>query len=212
MKRILVTLVCGMLFFSYPVMATESTPEKAEPLATYDTEDGKVEFIDYVINDNDIAIVVDYTNTTDKNVEPAFQINIKVFQAGIEMERGDKFDIEGLRDAYTEIRPGTTIRIAEYFELESSEPIEVEFSQILSFSGKEPLYVNVDLGTNEITSKEGTSLGKGGGSLLGKVFEDAYDEVMDEYKEAYDETMDEYQNAIDEYTNEINDLIGSIKF
>ena len=143
------------------------------------------------------------------------QIGIKVFQDGIEMERGSHFEIEGVRDGFSEIRPGTKIRVAEYFELENQNPIEIEFYQIFSFDAKEPLYVEVNLDSNKITSKSGDELGIGG-KIFGGIFGEAYSDIMGEYEKAYDEAMDEYKDAyneaMDAYQDAYNEAMGGFGF
>ena len=227
-KTLITATMAAMIIFSCGVSAEEAGSAESQnaPIAKYDTEDGLIEFIDYAINDDDIAIVVDYTNTTDEDVTPEMQIGIKVFQDGIEMDRGSHFEIEGVRDGYSEIRPGTKIRVAEFFELENQNPIEIEFYQIFSFDAKEPLYVEVNLDSNKITSKSGDELGIGGkifGGIFGKAYSDfmgeyekAYDEVMDEYKDAYNEAMDAYQDAYDDtmsaYNEAMDEVMGGFGF
>lgn len=227
-KTLITATMAAMIIFSCGVSAEEAGSAESQnaPIAKYDTEDGLIEFIDYAINDDDIAIVVDYTNTTDEDVTPEMQIGIKVFQDGIEMDRGSHFEIEGVRDGYSEIRPGTKIRVAEFFELENQNPIEIEFYQIFSFDAKEPLYVEVNLDSNKITSKSGDELGIGGkifGGIFGKAYSDfmgeyekAYDEAMDEYKDAYNEAMDAYQDAYDDtmsaYNEAMDEVMGGFGF
>ena len=216
MKRInyviMAVVVLAMMSF---IVSAEDQQTEVKPLAQYDTEDGLVEFMDYTIQDGTIAIIIDYTNTTEKNVSPEWQINVKLFQGGIEMDRGHSFDIEGVRDGYKEIRPETKIRVAEFFKLENNDPIEVEFSQTALFNEKEPMYVEIDLDTNKITTKEGAELGTGG-KTLGGILGEAYNEVMDEYKDAYNDVMDEYNKAydevMDEYQDTLNDLMGQLGF
>lgn len=214
MKRMyyLMIAVVVMVITPFSVYAEDPKPEE-KALAQYDSEDGLVEFMDYTIQDKTIAIILDYTNTTEKNVSPEWQIGVKLFQGGIEMDRGHSFDIEGVRDGYKEIRPGTKIRVAEYFELENNDPIEVELSQTALLNEKEPLYVEINLDTSKITTKEGKELGTGG-TTLGGILGEAYNEVMDEYKDAYNDAMDEYNQAydkaMDEYQDAMDDIMGQL--
>ena len=80
-KSLITATMAAMFIFSCSVSAEEadSTESQNAPIAQYDTEDGLIEFVDYAINENDIAIVVDYTNTTAEDVTPEMQIGIKVF-------------------------------------------------------------------------------------------------------------------------------------
>ena len=211
---------------SEEAMSESTTEAEPKPMAVYDTEDGLVELVDFIIHGDELAVILDYTNTTDKNVSPVWQMEVNAFQNGIEMKSGRSFEIEGVRDNFTEIRPGTKLRVAEFFELETQDPVEVEISQVFSWDEKKPLYVTIDLSTKEVTSEGGEVLGKGG-SIIGGImdaatdmmmdeYKKAADEVMDEYKKAYDEAGEEYQKAFDQMQNEyedtLNDLYGDLGF
>ena len=213
-RRWMAGLLVGMLLVG-SVGAANVVSEDG-PLATYTSKDGEVDLVECVLKGDVLGVVVDYTNTTEKNVSPAWRISLGLFQNGIKMGRGKSFEIEGVRDGYTEIRPGATLRMAEFFEIESRDPVEVEISASFSLYD-EPLYVTVSLDSGEVkvqedTTKKSKKEGKGSSSLLGGLmdaYEEVYEEVIDGYSQAYEEVMDEYENVLDEYTNALGEIFGS---
>ncbi len=217
--------------FSTVVYAEDpAAAEEAQAYASLESEDGLLEFIDYVVKDDVLAVVVSYTNTTDENVTPSWQVSVNAFQEGIEMEPAGSWEIdwemEGIRDGNSEIRPGTKIYMAEYFRMESQQPVEVELDTLDLFDKQEPVYVTINFETEEITVKGGETVKKRENPLTSiiesaasKVYEEAadaykeaYDEAMNEYQEAYDEAMNEYQDAYDAAMEEYSDMMSGLGF
>lgn len=206
-------MALAMLAGAQRVQAGDVPEEKAA--AVYESGAGKLEIVDYEVSGKVLALVVEYTNTTDENVSPGWKMLLSVFQNGIEMEHGRSFEVEGVRSEYTEIRPGAKLRYAEFFELDNAEdPVEVEISPVFSWND-DPMYVNLDLDSGKVIQPQEKGKQEKGerGGILGGVmdaYQDAYDEVMDEYSKAYDEVMDEYSKVIDEYANSLGSLFDSL--
>ena len=214
-----ILLTLTLAFAVLPAYASETKDAAAsDPIASYDTKDGLLEFVDYVIKDDVIAIIVDYTNTTSKNVYPERMMDIDLYQDGIKMKWGKAFEVEGTRDGDTQIRPGKTIRYAEFFTLENKMDIEVEFSQAYSWDTIDPLYVMVALDTNKATISGGETKSSSStqGGLMGayeKAVEDymhSYEEAVEDYMETYEKAIDDYANAIDEYANSLDSLFSNL--
>ena len=186
----LIGLLAATVFVTTGVTADDA----AEPLASFESEDGKIEFIDYVINDDDIAIIMDYTNTTDNIVTPSGRIGVKVLQDGAAAQAGDHFDLEGVKDENTEVPPDAKIRVAEYFQLTNQNPIEVEFSQAAESDGKEspgkkPLNVKIDLNSGNVTASDAEEIENGGMPGVGDMNQ-IYEDVMNEYEMLFGEDTD----------------------
>ncbi|RVU96750.1 DUF5067 domain-containing protein [Coriobacteriales bacterium OH1046] len=114
--------------------APEPEPEPAAPETDYPTTiDGVRLGKDY--NGADVAIVTfTWTNNSDDTTSFAMSVHPKVFQNGIECDSAFMVD-DADNDKYTsDVRPGTTVTVEMSYELQDLSDIEVEVTELFSFS------------------------------------------------------------------------------
>lgn len=95
---------------------------------------------------NDALLVkLNWTNNSDKTTAPGFDLSFQAFQSGkqIDLTTISSDKVDGI-DSWTEARPGTTLEnVYMAFKLDSDEPVELEVSQMIDFSGKKPVVVKL---------------------------------------------------------------------
>jgi hypothetical protein len=96
-------------------------------------------------NGEDILnVYFDYTNNSSETDSFGFSIKADVFQNGIEMEPA--YFSAGNSNLITKIRPGSTIEVFKSFKLaDKTNPVELELSKLIDFSGKAPVLYVLDL-------------------------------------------------------------------
>lgn len=117
-----------------PEPEPEPEPEPAAVETKYPTTiDGVRLAKDY--EGKDVVIVTyTWTNGSDDTTSFAFSVNTKVFQNGIECESNFFVDDADTDKYMSDVRPGTTITVEQAYTLQDLSDIEVEVSELISFS------------------------------------------------------------------------------
>lgn len=123
----------------------EPEPEPAAPDTKYPvTIDGVRLGTDY--SGNDVVIVTfTWTNNSDETTSFALSVMPKVFQGGIECENAFMVDDADSDKYMTDVRPGTTITVEMAYELQDYSEIEVEVTELFSFSNDPIAYQKFSL-------------------------------------------------------------------
>ena len=114
----------------------------AEPLARLETSYGNIEVLGGDVTSKDgkdyLVVLLNYENTEDESAAPEWEMNVKAFLDGIEMEHGHIYDFsyEGFKKADTNIRPGASLNYYTLFELEGDGFIEVEVSPLMNWNNE----------------------------------------------------------------------------
>jgi len=104
----------------------------------FEYEDIYVEFIKCEISpDNELFLYFEMTNNSTENASFIYTFNVYAFQNGVGLDSNYIYDCDEEKNSSKEIQPGTTITVAETFELsDSSECVEIEIYPWISFDNK----------------------------------------------------------------------------
>ena len=89
-----------------------------------------------------VLVTFEWTNTTDSNASFASTLQASVFQNGHELETAIYMDAPEGYDANSylaELQPGVTGTVSLGYVLEDSSPVEVQVSDLISFSDDAPM-------------------------------------------------------------------------
>lgn len=75
-----------------------------------------------------IIITYEWTNNSDDTTSPAGSMMEQAFQNGVQMEVG--IVTEEINDSFTQVRPGTTIKVDAVYSLTSDSTVEFEISAL----------------------------------------------------------------------------------
>lgn len=82
-----------------------------------------------------IIINYDFTNNSEEAVAALFALNFKLFQGGVELETAIMVDDCDLTPEQSEIKKGVTLSCqSAYLLRDTSSPVEIEVSELMSFS------------------------------------------------------------------------------
>lgn len=112
----------------------EPEPEPVAPETDYPTTIDSVRLgKDY--SGNDVAIVTfTWTNNSDDTTSFALSVYASVFQNGIQCDSAFMVD-DADNDRYmSKVRPGTTVTVEMSYELQDLSDIEIEVTELFSFS------------------------------------------------------------------------------
>ncbi len=125
--------------------AQSEKPAEEEPKAEQDSDtfvcdDFTAKFLSYSVvkdyEDKDVLrLVFEYTNTSDDTASFIWDSSVKAFQNGVELDMA--FVLEEDKEysnSSKEVKPGTTINVASLFELTDKSDVEIEVSELISFS------------------------------------------------------------------------------
>ena len=116
---------------------TETAPEdlSAGSLGDYNVSILRYDLIEDYEGSPAIRVYFEFTNNSSENASFLFAIDAVAFQNGIELETAivtDRVDEDD--NNMKEIKPGTTITCTEIYVLDDQSPVEVEVSELISFS------------------------------------------------------------------------------
>lgn len=82
------------------------------------------------------ALLVHYTftNNSEETTSAGVALILKAFQNGVQLETAIVTDVEGVDNTLKEIRPGASIDVTEAFELTDTTTVELELTELISFS------------------------------------------------------------------------------
>ena len=132
MKRIILSLLCSALLISTSTVF-------ADPLATLETEEGKVNIVGFTTTEDDgkpiFVALLEYENLKNESKSPDFEYSVTAYQDGVELEHTYiyNFSLDGYKDDGTRVRPGSVLSYYELFELESNDPVDIEVAPIFNF-------------------------------------------------------------------------------
>lgn len=165
MKKILSLLVVLGLTFSFaacgddaadtkdaeqPAPATEQAEHAAQPEST---DDGSA-LGDYTVvlseaaqatdmeDGNAILVAYDFTNNGTDAISPAVAVYVQAFQDGVELQDAYFMDYPSAdwetwsNNEMLDIQSGASVKTAAGFKLTSTSPVEVQVTELISFSDK----------------------------------------------------------------------------
>lgn len=132
---------------TFPDEDAEFIPSPEAPILDFDVTGFDI-IEDYEGNPCLIVYFI-WTNTTDETTNFWITYNVKAFQDGISIDPiiflDDTADGELMDNQSVDIRPGTTLELAETFKLRSDSPIvEVEVWNAFSFDDKPLMLLTID--------------------------------------------------------------------
>lgn len=162
-----------------------------QSLIHIEASEGIVDILGYEVvtegDQNILCVIAEYENTTEGSAMPLMQYNISAFQDGIELEAAfTMYEPEGCKNGTLEIRPGATLRYADFFALTSDNEVELEVAPLFDLNDVAQMCV-LDLSqsiTPSSDSEEGID----------------YKAMYEELKAQYDELEAKY-NALLEQQN-----------
>ena len=155
----------------------------ADPLATLDSESGPLNIVGYTTTKDDgkdvFVVLYEYTNTSDDSKSPDMEFIDRAYQDGIELERHySDFEYKDFKPCDTRVRPGSTLKYYNLFEMSGKSPVDVEVEGFLTFDSSRAEY------TFDI-SKDMPS--------------DSDSDVDDEWKTKYEKMEQKYEKLDAEY-------------
>ena len=178
----LVTIVMTLLF---------SVAVFAEPYATLDTDDAIINIVGYTTTKYDgkdlFVALLEYTNMSDDSASPWLTYMVNAYQNGLQLESGYAYgyEYEDFKSADTKVRPNSTLKYFELFELTDNSPVDVEVAPTFNFekvhaehtfdlSGGETLEASAEENSEEV-SEEVTNTD-------GEDWEAKYNKLLKKYK------------------------------
>ena len=134
MKRLIISL-CLLVLCSFTV--------SADPFATFECADGKVDVLGCEVVNNDgkdcVAILMNLTNTSGDSYAPWSEFSITAYQDGIQLSTAyvseRVYKPAGYENEDTKIRPNGLLPFYKTYELRNTvSPVEIEISESFSFS------------------------------------------------------------------------------
>ena len=116
-----------------PVAAEQTQPATTVASDYAVTIDGARVTSDYEGNPV-VAITYTFTNNSDDTTSFMVAINTQVFQNGIELDSAYMVDDVDVSKTMSDIKPGASIQVEEVYALNDMSEIEVEVSELFSFS------------------------------------------------------------------------------
>lgn len=116
----------------------EEEKEEQEEVVGFEYDGIKVVFKEcVVVGGEDIYIYFEMTNNSDDDVTFDYTFSVNAWQGGVEIDQNFFYDCEEEENASRSIRPGTTITIAEVFELRNDvDEVEIEISPFITFTNE----------------------------------------------------------------------------
>ena len=111
----------------------------ADPLATLDTKEGTVDIVGYTIDKDDgkdiFVLLLEFTNLFEESKSPLWGYTSTAFQNGIELKRhyAYEYSFEDYKSIDTKVRPGSTLKYFEQFEMANNGPVDVEVAPSFSW-------------------------------------------------------------------------------
>ena len=118
----------------------------ADPLATLDTKEGTVDIVGYTIDKDDgkdiFVGLFEYTNTSDESKSPDYDFMFYAYQDGIELEQhyNSEYVYKKYKPDDTKVRPGSTVKFYELFEMPGNGSVDVEVKEFFSLDNKQAEY------------------------------------------------------------------------
>lgn len=140
MKRLKIVFCTFLVLFICGCVYVPDVPGYfQEQLADVDEENKELDYLDCNLKyerceiiqeeygDKNLYVYFKFTNNSDENATFDYTFDIKSFQNGIELDSNYVYDCEEEENGSKEIQPGTTITVAEVFELgDSTENVMLE--------------------------------------------------------------------------------------
>ena len=120
--------------------STETTTEATKDSGTLGDYDVKIKDATFTTDYEGKKVIIvnyDFTNNSDETANALFSLGTKAYQDGIELESAILIDNDAYdgSTAQKDIKPGVTLENCQTaFVLSSESPVEVEFSELISFS------------------------------------------------------------------------------
>ena len=125
---------------------SDSAGSETEPMAAEQTQPAETAQSDYAVTidgarvtenmtgDKVVVITYTFTNNSDDKASFTFAISTEVYQNGVELDKDYFVDDVDSSASLSNIKPGASIQVEEAYALDDMSDIEVEVSELLSFS------------------------------------------------------------------------------
>lgn len=215
MKKIFITslLIAALAYnclvnVSASEISAEATASEENSVSIHlDSEYGILDFVRYELNGNDLFLVFDYQNTTNDTTMPLMAYNAKLFQNGREVTNG--FSMSKPSDCdygSVNIRPGTTLRYCEVYNLSDLSPVELEVSALFDFTGKTKETVVIDFNRTNVTSNPSTNSSE---VTETEASSSADEELKNQLSEA-NKKIEELEKQLEEANAKVSELQGQL--
>lgn len=157
----------------------------ADPLATLDTKEGTVDIVGYTIDKDDgkdiFVLLLEFTNMSEDSKSPLLEYTATAFQKGVELDPHFSFSYsyEDFKSIDTKVRPGSTLKYYQQFEMADNSPIEVEVTPMLNWDDIHAEYT-FDIANGE--TLDVSSDDKNSGKTDGTDLEAKYNKLLKKYK------------------------------
>jgi hypothetical protein len=136
-------------------------PVSADPLARIETpSNGNAEVVGYDLVEKNgkemLVILLNYENTTNESKAPGWNVSLKAFDNGIQLDHAYASGFGYDNDYYnsiTEVRPGGVLPFYMLFNAPKSDNVEIELDELISFNST-PAVVTLDMNKLGISESE----------------------------------------------------------
>lgn len=141
-----------------------SVPVFADPIARIETpSSGNAEVIGYDLVEKNgkemLVVLLNYENTTNESKAPGWNVTLKAFDNGIQLDNayasGFGYD-DDYYNSSTEVRPGGVLPFYVLFNAPKSDNVEIELDELISFNST-PAIASIDMSKLGVSEAETVS-------------------------------------------------------
>lgn len=112
----------------------------------FEYEDIYVKFLESKVENGKLYVYFEMKNGSDENYAFDYTFTTTAFQNGVELETDYIYNCDEEENGSKEIQPGTTIKLAEVFELSDNiSTVTLEVAPLIDFSNTKLLTFNIEL-------------------------------------------------------------------
>ena len=112
----------------------------------FEYEDIYVKFLESTVENGKLYVYFEMKNGSDENYAFDYTFTTTAFQNGVELETDYIYNCDEEENGSKEIQPGTTIKVAEVFELSDNiSTVTLEVAPLIDFSNTKLLTFNIEL-------------------------------------------------------------------